>query len=498
MSSSPRYEAINAPEKKPRKRNLQKALCIGTAGLILTGLFVGAYFGVNIFVSHEIKENDVLTNGSTLEKEWSSPTTPVYTNFYFFDVQNPDEVLKGAKPRVIQKGPYAYREYKEKLNATWNKNRTEVKYFETDYFLFDRNQSSGDVRTDQVTTLNVILMVLLSIMSHKSKIDQGLFNLALDLVPSEHLFTTRSVYDLIWGYEDSTLKTLHRFDKNIPTKFAFQNNISEPNMSAPSRIHTGVGDLHKLGRYLEYQGMKKLPYWEGEDANTIRGTEGFFFGPGNGKKSLYVFVDQLFRSGYFNFSSYENLHGIDLYRFRIPEFELASATKNPANKVFYSFGPDGICNLTTVVPMNAPVYVSKPHFLGSDPGLIANITGLSPNSVLHDSYFDVEPLSGAVMRAYKRLQMNIKIERDEYLSDLKHIRSMYFPLFWAEETAVASENTTSTLKSKVFTPRAIAYGVVISGIAVSGLMCLAGFSAAVVIRLKRKSNTLLVNDPEVY
>ena len=38
---------------------------------------------------------------------------------YFFDTQNPEDVLIGAKPAVIQKGPYAFNEYYSKFDIEW-------------------------------------------------------------------------------------------------------------------------------------------------------------------------------------------------------------------------------------------------------------------------------------------------------------------------------------------------------------------------------------------
>ena len=37
-------------------------------------------------------------------------------NFYLFHVENPVEIQRGEKPRVTERGPYAYRETREKRN----------------------------------------------------------------------------------------------------------------------------------------------------------------------------------------------------------------------------------------------------------------------------------------------------------------------------------------------------------------------------------------------
>uniref|UniRef100_A0A672KH12 Uncharacterized protein n=1 Tax=Sinocyclocheilus grahami TaxID=75366 RepID=A0A672KH12_SINGR len=63
--------------------------------------------GVLCFVS--LKET-VLENGTLAFDTWTSVDTPMYRQFWLFDVQNPDDVLsQGAKPVLVQKGPYTYR-----------------------------------------------------------------------------------------------------------------------------------------------------------------------------------------------------------------------------------------------------------------------------------------------------------------------------------------------------------------------------------------------------
>jgi len=59
------------------------------------------------FVS--LKET-VLENGTLAFDTWTSVDVDIYRQFWLFDVQNPDEVVsQGAKPVLVQKGPYTYK-----------------------------------------------------------------------------------------------------------------------------------------------------------------------------------------------------------------------------------------------------------------------------------------------------------------------------------------------------------------------------------------------------
>jgi hypothetical protein len=52
------------------------------------------------------------SNGDYTEtaQKWIKPPYETYLQFWFFDVVNADDVaLRGARPHVVQRGPYGYR-----------------------------------------------------------------------------------------------------------------------------------------------------------------------------------------------------------------------------------------------------------------------------------------------------------------------------------------------------------------------------------------------------
>uniref|UniRef100_A0A2K6GNS2 Scavenger receptor class B member 2 n=1 Tax=Propithecus coquereli TaxID=379532 RepID=A0A2K6GNS2_PROCO len=61
-------------------------------------------------VDQTIEKNIVLRNGTEIFDSWEKPPVPVYTQFYFFNVTNPEEILRGETPRLEEVGPYTYSE----------------------------------------------------------------------------------------------------------------------------------------------------------------------------------------------------------------------------------------------------------------------------------------------------------------------------------------------------------------------------------------------------
>ena len=48
-----------------------------------------------------------------------TPPVPIYMKFYFFVIENPKEVELGLeRPRLVEKGPYSYYQYRRKVNIS--------------------------------------------------------------------------------------------------------------------------------------------------------------------------------------------------------------------------------------------------------------------------------------------------------------------------------------------------------------------------------------------
>ena len=159
------------------------------------------------------------------------------------------------------------------------------------------------------------------------------------------------------------------------------------------------------------------------------------------KENLTAFISDLYRSVYFSYQRDVTLHGIKLYEFSLPADELLNTTQDPG---FYPNGPSGVLNLTAVSPDHITLFVSKPHFLDADHNYLANVSGLHPIRALHDTFLDVEPISGVVMSANKRIQLNLHLHSYKDLPELQSVNpDLMLPIFWASEDT----NITTSLAS---------------------------------------------------
>src|SRR5207237_6350372 len=96
----------------------------------------------------------------------------------------------------------------------------------------------------------------------------------------------------------------------------------------------------------------------------------------------------------------------------------------------------------------APIFFSAPHFLFGSESLFDGVTGLEPNESLHESYMDVEPTTGIMLRLMLRFQINIRMTKNETLDSLP-FDDKIIPLLWLENFFEADEGTLSKLQGEL-------------------------------------------------
>lgn len=493
----------------------KKIVILFALGILLVVAGVTLYPMMDRFIQNKINENLVLKPDSEGFKQWKDPSVPIYLQFFMFDVVNPMEAKQGAKPFVVQRGPFSYREHRPKKNITWHENKVSVTYNEEMTFVYDPETScdSCDPFKTKITTVNIPLITLAEAFRNLP-VFARLFVSGLFDSFNEKLFMKRRVHDLLWGYKDPLFLEYGKLRNDLPSSFqqffpeispiiALQQNNTFDGVTS---VHTGLKDIAKLVKWLDWKGQATLKVWNSSYANMINGTDGSQFAPDTSSDdTLYVFVTQLCRSLYLTHTTKTEIQGINALQFTVPAEAFLNASLNHDNRGFCARKcyPSGILDIGVCLPPSpiaVPLFISAPHFYLGDPSLVEAVHGLSPNKEEHGTFLNVEPHTGISIKSSKRLQINVKVEQVKWISQTSSIDNVFFPVLFINETATLDSASAEQLKSQVLSKFTIVHGVELGLVILGGvLIVIASILLIMHIsrnrKLKKIKAKLLVNAP---
>jgi hypothetical protein len=90
-----------------------------------------------------------------------------------------------------------------------------------------------------------------------------------------------------------------------------------------------------------------------------------------------------------------------------------------------------------------------PHLLYAADQYKDHVDGISPDSNIHRTVLEVEPHTGLVLSAQKRLQINVFIKPDEFIDDFKRITEMILPAIWLNESTTIDQKSANDLNNQV-------------------------------------------------
>ncbi|KAM6895747.1 platelet glycoprotein 4 [Xenentodon cancila] len=419
------------------------------------GLIAGAVFGAvvailggilipvgNKIIQETVEKEAVIEPGTKAYENWAAAGALVYRQFWFFDLKNPEEVLKyGMTPVVIEKGPYTYRtRYLPKMNVTFNPNQTAA-FLLPQGAIFEPSMSVG-TEEDRIISLN------LAVAGAYSLVPQALHSILEMMIKSTNssLFQYRTVRELLWGYTDPILK-------ETVGLFSFYNDTYDGYYN----VFTGKDDISKVGIIDNWRGNKNLTFWNDPYCDMINGTDASSFAPFlDKKKPIYFFSPDICRSVSASYDKTINLKGIQVYRYSLLPATLASPVNNPENKCFCkNMKASKNCTTAGVLDLSScqdgrPIYLSLPHFLHGSPSLREDVLGLHPDELHHKTFLDVEPTTGFTLSFAKRIQVNMMYGPSKVITVLKKVKNYTtFPVVWMNETAVVDDETAEMFKKEL-------------------------------------------------
>ncbi|KAI7796263.1 lysosome membrane protein 2c [Triplophysa rosa] len=427
-----------------------KSCCVYSVGVVCILLLIGGIAMVlsQVFqklINNRVKQEIVLVNGTEAFSVWQNPPPPVYMQFYLFNLTNPAEVLDGAKPSVVQIGPYTYREYRSMEEVKVLENGTKVAAINPKTYVFVPNMSRGS-EDDLVRTANIPAVTVMEKFQDHSVIGRLIADLMRSM--SVGVFGTFRVGDLLWGYEDPLLKALKLL---VPLDDHFGLFYKRNGTSGGDyEFLTGTQNYLDFARIDKWNGQSSLNWWSTDDCNMINGTDGASFHPIITKtEKLYMFSTDLCRSLYAVYESDVSVQGVPGFRFVPPSEVFANITINPDNAGFCVTNDtcvgSGLLNIS-VCKEGAPIIMSSPHFYQADDKYVQDVYGMNPRKEEHETAIDINPLTGLLLRAAKRLQVNVFLEQMSVFSQTEKIRTLVYPVMYINESVVIDEESAEKLQ----------------------------------------------------
>lgn len=136
------------------------SIYLGALGGII--ILIAVIIGDVIFpssITNRIKKERRLLKGTPTWRNWFELESPVYLNFYIFNVTNPDDVELGQSPVLEEVGPYVYWEKQQKFNPVTESCKETVEYEEKITYMFDAEKSGNRSEEDLVNVVNMPFIV---------------------------------------------------------------------------------------------------------------------------------------------------------------------------------------------------------------------------------------------------------------------------------------------------------------------------------------------------
>uniref|UniRef100_A0A3B5MPV2 Scavenger receptor class B member 1 n=1 Tax=Xiphophorus couchianus TaxID=32473 RepID=A0A3B5MPV2_9TELE len=368
-----------------------------SVGFIAVGVLTALFGIVLVFVGPVVIDDQVVKNTIIDPKNdlsytmWKDLPVPFFMSVYFFHVLNPEEILNGEKPMVEQRGPYVYRKQCRKENITFHPNST-VSYREYRRYFFEPSMSVGN-ESDVITIPNMLVLGA-AVMLEDLPYALRLFISATFKTFKEGPFLTKTVEELMWGYDSKLVEFLNKYLPGmLPStgKFGLFAEFNNSNTGLFT-IHTGRDDIRNVHKVDSWNGLTELSYWRTPQCNMINGTAGQLWPPFMTKETTLPFYSpDACRSLELVYQRLGVMKGIPLYRYVAPKTMFANGTDYLPNEGFCPCRQSGLLNVSSC-RYNSPVFISHPHFFNADPVLLDYVLGLHPTEEEHGLFIDIHPV----------------------------------------------------------------------------------------------------------
>jgi len=435
-------------------------------GLIVFGKLSPEFLSERM--SDIMHEKFALKPGSDAYFDWLATQRTADVKFYVFNVTNADDVIAyGAKPKVKELGPYTYDLKRSRTDLQFNDEdrQSQLSYTQTESYTRSRsndyswqsNYGRDPPPSSSVVTVNIPILTLATwLESIRSVIDLSQSIAVAEIMKNlrEHLFTTVSVEDLLWGYKsqglvqtNNMLKERLRFTPFDDTTFGLLYRQGEPMMTRKEsvRIKTGVDDLYNLRLLMSWN--NKVPTIN-DDCYPHRLTDETEWAPS--LKWYYDWNSMFDRNG-IRLALGSDWCSFSCYRLReeLPSWSYLNSNCPDAQCSQYTLSKSSIDDARETCQDNYyyPIFLSQPHFYSAARQYRDAVEGLDPTNYKHETTMTVEQFTAQMIGYTRRIQYNVQVKQLSAFSETSELpyEGLIIPVAWKEETYSEPYDVQSTI-----------------------------------------------------
>ena len=406
-------------------------------------------------------------------------------DIYLFNWTNPGDIKDlSTKPNFQQLGPFRFREYPDKTNIKFDDNHFVISYRKLSFYYFEAENSNGSL-SDLCTTVNMVAIGAGNYAKNDGYFKQKFAVSGALATFNQKLHVTKTIAELLFdGYEDGMIKLSTIFNNDTPfdkVGFFVKKNGTDL-LSGNYTASTGVDDISKLDNIVKYNNLTEFPYYEGE-CKKLKGSPGEFFPPNPSiAKPVYLFTPDMCRSIPYEYEKDIELNGLKGLRFAAGVRALDNGTIYEENKCFATDESmaSGVMNVS-ICNYGHPMFMSFPHFYGSDPSYLEAVSGLEPVNEKHQAFITFEPVrknqklslkadlyrfqpqtssvqiftiyfltfqtTGITLEVSARFQTNVLLRQyGDHISLFQGVPRIFMPQFWVEQKFVMDSEKSGQIK----------------------------------------------------
>ncbi|ODN04768.1 Scavenger receptor class B member 1 [Orchesella cincta] len=442
-------------------------ILLGAGVLLAAGALIFGWFAFPAIIQSKISQQVRLVEGGDTWKKWENIPIPIYMSVYIFNITNPEELKEGKKPIVEELGPYVYQQKRVKTEVEVNEDNDSVFYKQPVYYHFRPDMTNGSL-DDVISMINLPYVGLAA----KANREQGVVRSTIQNVLMEEYPDTEPLYTLT--VDEFLFKGQHlpfmQYLAEMKNEVLLPNNTfgiyynKNGSDTGLLEVFAGVKDSAKFGNIASWNNAPNVTFWEDEYCNMINGSDGALFPPFVTRdRILPIFSPDLCRSLYLTYESDTEVLGLPGYRFTLPKILLEDPRTNKDNECFctnrggqnFENCPKAGAYQIESCKKGTPLVVSLPHFLDGDAEYTEQVGGLNADPAKHETVITLEPNTGVLLRANKRIQMNVELRGTRKFPKLKKFPNIIMPLFWVDESAELTETSADRIQSKLIKPQEV-------------------------------------------